>query len=63
MIKRIPEAVPDGAGINTRLGAVNPEEAAAAAWTYMELLLLLHSSKMSLQTRSAGRENCRKTLL
>lgn len=62
MIKRIPEAVPDGAGINTRLGAVNPEEAAAAAWTYMELLLL-HSSKMSLQPRRTGRENCRKTLL
>lgn len=42
-----------GAQINTRLGAVNPEEAAAKAWTYMELLL--HSLKMSLQSTSAGK--------
>lgn len=49
-----------GAQINTRLGAVNPEEAAATAWTYMELLL--HSLKMSLQTASTGREYSWKTL-
>lgn len=58
-MKRVPQAVSVSAQINTRLGAVNPEEAAATAWTYMELLLLLlHSVERSLQTASTGRQRC-----
>lgn len=61
MMKRIPEVVSGrGCQRTNKHEAVNPEEAAATAWTYMELLLL-HSLKMSLQSASTGRENCWKT--